>query len=466
MGRKEISFSLLQDIEIGPVAAEGNCVARVDNRVVFVKYAAPGDIADLQITGKKKKFLEARILQLKTPSPKRSEPFCAHYGICGGCKWQHLSYAEQLEAKQQQIIDNLERIGGVEIEKVHPIIGAANDRAYRNKLEFSFSNKAWQLLFDRDAPQQFNALGFHIPGRFDKILHIDHCHLMPEPMNAIRKAVFDYCEAKGFTFFDPHSQTGFMRNLMLRCTSDGKWMVLLSFRENQPDEIAGLLQYLQTTFPAITSLLYAVNDKRNDSLYNLDIQVFSGEPWLQESFGGLQFRIRPKSFFQTNPAQALRLYEATRRMAGLQGGERVYDLYTGTGSIALFVAGQAAEVVGVEYVPEAIEDAHENAALNGIENCRFFAGDMKAVLTPEFIAEQGRPDVVITDPPRDGMHPDVVQRILEMQPDRVVYVSCNPATQARDLALMKDQYRVAEIQPVDMFPHTHHVENIALLLRR
>lgn len=466
MGRKDIAFSLLQDIEIGPVAAEGNCVARVDNRVVFVKYAAPGDVADLQITGKKKKFFEARILQLKKSSELRTEPFCKHYGICGGCKWQHLSYAEQLKAKQQQIIDNLERIGGVEIEKVHTIIGGENDRGYRNKLEFSFSNKAWQVLFDRDAPQQFNALGFHIPGRFDKILHIDECHLMPEPMNAIRLAVFEYCEAQGFTFFDPVSQTGFMRNLMLRCTSDGKWMVLVSFRENLPDEIEGLLKHLQPRFPEITSLLFAVNDKRNDSLYNLDIQVFSGEPWLQELFGGLQFRIRPKSFFQTNPAQALRLYEATRRLAGLNGTERVYDLYTGTGSIALFVAAQAAEVVGVEYVPEAIEDAHENAALNGIENCRFFAGDMKAVLTPEFIATQGRPDVVITDPPRDGMHPDVVARILEMSPERVVYVSCNPATQARDLALMKDHYRVAEIQPVDMFPNTHHVENIALLLKR
>jgi 23S rRNA (uracil1939-C5)-methyltransferase len=466
LGRKDIAFSLLQDIEIGPVAAEGNCVARVDNRVVFVKYAAPGDVADLQITGKKKKFFEARILQLKKSSELRTEPFCKHYGICGGCKWQHLSYAEQLKAKQQQIIDNLERIGGVEIEKVHTIIGGENDRGYRNKLEFSFSNKAWQVLFDRDAPQQFNALGFHIPGRFDKILHIDECHLMPEPMNAIRLAVFEYCEAQGFTFFDPVSQTGFMRNLMLRCTSDGKWMVLVSFRENLPDEIEGLLKHLQARFPEITSLLFAVNDKRNDSLYNLDIQVFSGEPWLQELFGGLQFRIRPKSFFQTNPAQALRLYEATRRLAGLNGTERVYDLYTGTGSIALFVAAQAAEVVGVEYVPEAIEDAHENAALNGIENCRFFAGDMKAVLTPEFIATQGRPDVVITDPPRDGMHPDVVARILEMSPERVVYVSCNPATQARDLALMKDHYRVAEIQPVDMFPNTHHVENIALLLKR
>ncbi|MEY3982988.1 MAG: hypothetical protein RL160_545 [Bacteroidota bacterium] len=466
MARKKIAIQVLEDVEIGPAAAEGNCVARVDNRVIFVKYAAPGDVASLRITGKKKKFLEARILTLKQASPLRNEPFCSHYGLCGGCKWQHLQYEAQLQAKQQQVADNLARIGGVEIEEFRPIIGAEHTRHYRNKLEFSFSNKAWQTVFDPEHPVEEAALGFHIPGRFDKILNIDTCYLMPEPMNAIRLAVFEYCKAQGFTFFDPISQTGFMRNLMLRCSSDGTWMVLVSFRENQPEEITGLLKHLQARFPEITSLLFAVNDKQNDSLYNLDIQVFSGDPWLQESFGGLQFRIRPKSFFQTNPAQALRLYEATRKLAGLNGTERVYDLYTGTGSIALFVAAQAAEVVGVEYVPEAIEDAHENAALNNIENCRFFAGDMKAVLTPEFIAEQGRPDVVITDPPRDGMHPDVVARILEMLPERVVYVSCNPATQARDLALMKEQYRVAVVQPVDMFPHTHHVENVALLLKR
>ena len=466
MARKKIAFQVLEDVEIGPAAAEGNCVARVDNRVIFVKYAAPGDVVSLRITGKKKKFLEARILELKQASPLRSEPFCSHYGLCGGCKWQHLQYEAQLQAKQQQVADNLARIGGVEIEEFRPIIGAEHTRNYRNKLEFSFSNKAWQTVFDPEHPVEEAALGFHIPGRFDKILNIDTCYLMPEPVNKIRNDIREFCLANDYSFFDPHSQEGLMRNAMFRCNTAGQWMLLLSFGYHDEERIQKLLEHLSASYPEISSLLWTVNEKRNDTLQGLDIEVYRGDAWITETLEGLQFRIRPQSFFQTNPDQALRLYREARSLAALSGNELVYDLYTGTGSIALFVAAQAGRVVGVEYVPEAIEDAKENAALNDVKHCAFFAGDMKLVLNDAFIAEQGKPDVIITDPPRDGMHPDVVQKILDIAPERVVYISCNPATQARDLALMKEQYRVAVVQPVDMFPHTHHVENIALLLKR
>jgi len=464
--RKKIAFTVYEHVEIGPAAAEGNCVARVDNRVIFVKFAAPGDIATLRITGKKKKFLEARIVELHQPSPLRIEPFCSHFGVCGGCKWQHLDYQAQLQAKQQQVADNLARIGGVEVEELRPIIGAAHTRHYRNKLEFSFSNQAWQTVFDPEHPVQEAALGFHIPGRFDKILNVDTCYLMPEPVNQIRNDIRAFCLANEYSFFDPHSQVGFMRNIIFRCNTAGQWMLLLSFGYHDEPKRSALLEYLFERYPEICALLWTVNEKRNDTLQGLDIHCYKGEPWLTETLEGLQFRIRPQSFFQTNPEQALRLYREARSLAGLNGTELVYDLYTGTGSIALFVAAQARKVVGIEYVPEAIEDAKENATLNSVDTCRFFAGDMKLVLNDDFVAAQGHPDVIITDPPRDGMHPDVVHKILELAPERVVYISCNPATQARDLALMKEHYRVAVVQPVDMFPHTHHVENIALLLKR
>jgi 23S rRNA (uracil1939-C5)-methyltransferase len=460
--KKKIPYSLIENMEIGPAVAEGNCIARVENQVVFVKYAAPGDIADVQITGKKKKFLEGRIQQLHQPSPARTEPFCSHYGICGGCKWQHLDYQQQLEFKQKQVVDSLERIGGVSGFDVLPIVGSDKKRRYRNKLDLTFSNRAWTVDFDRENPVNLNALGFHIPGKFDKVLDIEKCHLMPDYVNDITRSIKNYCEENGYSFFDIREQNGLMRNVLLRCNSKGEWMVLLSFFEDDMEKINSLLEYLKNRFDKITSLVYVINTKRNDTLSDLEVFCYYGNDHLTEELDGLKFKIRPQSFFQTNTEQAEVLYRITKAFAGLQGNELVYDLYTGTGSIAIYVADKARHVVGIEYVQEAVEDAAENMALNGIENCEFHAGDMKNILTPEFVSLKGKPDVVITDPPRDGMHPAVVQRLLEMEAPRIVYVSCNPATQARDAKLLSEKYDLKKIQPVDMFPHTHHVENVGL----
>jgi 23S rRNA (uracil1939-C5)-methyltransferase len=460
--KKKINFPILESVEIGPAVSEGNCIAKVDNRAIFIKYAAPGDVVDLQIIKKKKNYLEAKIVKFHSRSAQRIEPFCAHFATCGGCKWQHLSYAQQLAFKQQQVVDAMERIGGLTGFNVMPIRGCDNTTGYRNKMDFTFSNRAWIENFNRENPENINALGFHIPGRFDKVLDLEECHLATMAVNKIRLGVKTFCEENGYEFYDILLQTGFVRNLIIRNNRRGEYMVLLSFFYNDAQRINKLMQHICDTYSMVTSLVYVINDKKNDTITDLDIKLFYGNDHLVETLGGLNFKIRPQSFFQTNSQQAEILYNITREFAGLTGQELVYDLYTGTGSIALFLAENAKKVIGIEYVPEAIMDAKENMISNGIFNAEFYAGDMKQILTAEFIAEHGRPDVVITDPPRDGMHPDVLQRLLEMETKRIVYVSCNPATQARDAKILAEKYVLIKIQPVDMFPHTHHVENVGL----
>lgn len=457
---------MFPEVTIGDAVAEGHCIARVENQVMFIKYAAPGDVADVQIVSKKKKFLEGKIIKLHKQSELRREPFCSHYGLCGGCKWQHLAYEEQLKFKQQQVVDAFERIGGITGFEVLPVLGCESVKNYRNKLELTFSNKAWVTNFDPADTALKPALGFHIPGRFDKVLDVEQCHLMPEKVNVINSEIKAYCLSHNFEFFDLRDQHGFMRNVMYRCNAAGEWMVLLSFYENREKEIQEFLEHLKNKFPEIVSLLYVINNKRNDTLTDLEVFCYSGNPYLTEKLGELEFVIQPKSFFQTNTKQAENLYSITKEFAALTGAERVYDLYSGTGSIGLFVADKAREVVGVEYVEDAVKDAYVNKERNGINNAVFFAGDMKDILVPEFFEKQGPPDVIITDPPRDGMHPDVVNCILNSGAEKIVYVSCNPATQARDAKLLCEKYDLVKIKPVDMFPHTHHVENVALFALR
>lgn len=472
MSRKKKVFPVLENVSITGVAAEGKAVSRVNDLVVFVPYVVPGDVVDLQIRRKKHSYAEADAIKIHTYSDKRSEPFCKHYGICGGCKWECMKYEEQLHYKQQQIVDNLTRIGKVELPEISPIIGAEETTFYRNKLEFGFSNKRW-LTYEEVAQdvkyENMNALGFHIPGSFDKILDIEKCWLMDDLHNRIRNAIRQYAYDHHLTFFDIKAQKGLMRNLMFRSSNSGEWMVLIQFKMESPeDETAakGLMQYISDKFPQITSLLYVNNPKCNDTIGDLDIKVFKGTDCIYGLMEDLKFKIGPKSFYQTNNEQAYKLYKVAREFAGLTGNELVYDLYTGTGTIANFVAKRASGVIGIEYVPEAIEDAKVNSEINGISNTLFYAGDMKDVLTDEFVEHHGRPDVIITDPPRAGMHKDVVQVILNTAPRRIVYVSCNPATQARDLQLMDEAYKVVRVQPVDMFPHTQHVENVVLLEKR
>lgn len=469
MTRKKKQLPLLENILITDVAAEGKAIARVDGMAVFVPFAVPGDVVDIQLTRKKNSFAEGRVVRFEKYSENRTEPFCRHFGVCGGCKWQMLPYEEQLKQKQRQVADNLERIGKIGLPAFNPILGAPRTTFYRNKLEFTFSNKKWLTEAQIAGGETFdnmNALGFHIPGMFDKVLDIDKCWLQDDLSNQIRNAVREFCLKNSYSFFDLRNQTGLMRTLIIRNSSIGEWMVIVVFYEDDPEKRKTLLDFIADKFPQITSLLYIVNQKANDTITDQEVVTWRGRDHIYEEMEGLKFKIGPKSFFQTNSEQAYNLYKVARDFARLSGRETVYDLYTGTGSIANFVARNAKKVVGIEYVPEAIYDAHENSHLNGIGNTLFFAGDMKDVLTAGFISEHGRPDVVITDPPRAGMHNDVIDAILLAEPERIVYVSCNPATQARDLGLLDSKYKVACVQPVDMFPHTHHVENVALLEKR
>lgn len=472
MSRKKKPLPILENVTISGVAAEGKSIARVDDMVVFVPFAVPGDVVDLQVKRKKHHYCEAEVIRFVKKSDLRVEPKCSHFGVCGGCKWQNLPYSEQLKAKQQQVEDQLRRIGKVELPQVNDILGSEQIFCYRNKLEFGCSNKRWLTKEEVASGAQFSvmdAIGFHITGAFDKILPIDKCWLMDDLHNKIRNEVRDYALEHGITFFDLRAQVGLLRDMMIRNSNTGEWMVLIQFHFEKAEDkqtAEGLLKHIGDKFPEITSLLYVDNQKCNDTFGDLPVVVFKGNDHIFETMEGLKFKVGPKSFYQTNTLQAYHLYSVARKLACLSGKEMVYDLYTGTGTIANFVARNASKVVGIEYVPEAIEDAKVNSEINGIANTVFYAGDMKDILTDSFIAEHGRPDVIITDPPRAGMHPDVVDTILRANPERIVYVSCNPATQARDLALMDGQYRVQEVQPVDMFPHTPHVENVVLLMRR
>jgi len=455
---------LLENIPITGIAAEGKAIAKKDDWVIFVPYVVPGDIVDLQLTRKKNAYAEAKAVRFHHYSEKRADAFCEHYGTCGGCKWQILPYEEQLRYKQQQALDNLQRIGKIALPAPYPILGSEKTTFYRNKLEFTFSNKRWMTPEEIAAGTKYedmDALGFHIPGMFDKVLDIRNCWLQNDISNQIRLEVKKFCKENHYSFFDLRNQQGLMRNLIIRtASSTGEIMLIVVFYENDTEKQQSLLQHIAEKFPQITSLLYIVNQKANDTITDREVLVFSGRDYILEEMEGLRFKIGPKSFFQTNSEQAYNLYKVVREFSGLTGHELVYDLYTGTGTIANFIAKQAKQVIGLEYVPEAIEDAKENARLNRLDNTLFFAGDMKNVLNKAFIEQHGRPDVIITDPPRAGMHDDVIESILFAEPQRIVYVSCNPATQARDLNLLGAKYRVDKVQPVDMFPHTHHVENV------
>lgn len=469
MGRKRKELPVVENVEITGVAAEGKSIARVDDMAVFIPYGAPGDVVNIKLDKKKRSYAEAHIVDMVKPSPDRVTPACEHFGVCGGCKWQHIPYESQLRYKRDQVVDALTRIAKVEIPEVNPTLGSKETFCYRNKLEYTFSCKCWITFEDLRSGREIadrNALGFHIPGAFDKVLDIKKCWLQDDLSNRIRLFVRQYALAKGYEFYDIKAQQGLMRTLMVRIASTGEVMLIVVFARPEQEKIDDLMGAIAAEFPEITSLLYVVNQKVNDTIADQEVITYRGRDYINEEMEGLQFRIGPKSFYQTNSLQAYELYKVARRMACLKPDDLVYDLYTGTGTIANFVARQVKKVVGIEYVPEAIADAKLNSEVNGIDNTIFFAGDMKDVLTDGFIAEHGRPDVMIIDPPRAGMHEDVVNVILNARPERIVYVSCNPATQARDLALMDSLYRVEEVQPVDMFPHTHHVENVVRMTRR
>jgi 23S rRNA (uracil1939-C5)-methyltransferase len=465
---------LLQALRVESMAAEGKCVARLEGKVVFIEGAAPGDVVDARVTRVKSNFLEARLSQVVSPSADRVEPVCSHFGFCGGCKWQHLNYETQLRYKQQQVVDSLERIGGLTFPAVRPILSSPQTTYYRNRLDFSATNYKWLSsppdLHTRETGSG-EGLGFHVPKSFDRVFDVEHCYLQPDPSNAIRLAIKEICLREKISFFDLRRQTGYLRTVTIRTANTGEVMVIVQVAFDKPEWLSGLLNEVGSRFPQITSLLYVVNSKRNDTFHDLEIKTWKGNGYITETMnkpdgsGMLQFRIGPKSFYQTNSAQAERLYHTAWQMAALTGNEVVYDLYTGTGTIASYVAGQAKKVVGLEYVEAAIEDAKINSQLNGITNTVFYSGDIKDLLNESFIAAHGRPDVVITDPPRAGMHDDVCRMLLKAEPNRIVYVSCNPATQARDLKTLSEKYVITAVQPVDMFPHTMHVENVVQLHR-
>jgi 23S rRNA (uracil1939-C5)-methyltransferase len=459
-------FPLIEKIPITAIAAEGKAIARHDDLVIFIPYAVPGDIVDIQLTRKRHNHAEGKVVCFHAYSPQRAEAFCEHYGVCGGCRWQILPYSEQIRYKQQQVVDSLTHIGKTELPPVNPILGSAKTQFYRNKLEFTFSNRRWLTedeLRSSAGSDNNSALGFHIPGRFDKVLDIRKCWLQSDISNHIRNEIKAFALQHDYAFFDLRNQCGLLRNIIIRTSTTGEVMLTVVFFEDDVEKRNALLTHIAETFPAITSLLYIINEKANDTVADREVHLFKGSDCIYEQMEDLRFKIGAKSFFQTNSEQACNLYRTVRDFAGLTGAELVYDLYTGTGTIANFVARRAQRVIGVEFLPEAIDDARINSAINGVDNTLFFAGDVKDILTAEFIRIYGHPDVLITDPPRAGMHDSVIATILSAAPRKIVYVSCNPATQARDLQLLGQQYRVGKVQPVDMFPHTHHVENIVLL---
>jgi 23S rRNA (uracil1939-C5)-methyltransferase len=468
MSRKK-ELPVLENVRIADIGSEGNAIARVDNMVVFVPMLIPGDVVDIRVVKKRRKYIEGRVVKFREYSPDRIKPRCIHFGVCGGCKWQHLPYELQLKFKEKQVVDNLVRIGKTELPEIEPIIGSPETYFYRNKLEFTFSDKRWLTPDEVNSSGEFrkeDGLGFHIPGLFDKVLDIVECHLQPDPSNLIRNSVKEYALRNDLEFFDLREQKGFLRNMIVRNNLNGDVMVIVVlFHEDEKIRI-DLLDFIAGQFPQVSSLFYVINSKKNDSLNDQEPILYKGDDHLTEYLGGLKFRIGPKSFYQTNTRQGIMLYEKALEFAGLTGKEIVYDLYTGTGTIANFVAPHSAQVIGIEYVEEAVRDARINSGINNLTNTRFFAGDMVKVLTGKMIEENGKPDVIITDPPRAGMHEDVVKVIAAAAPDRIVYVSCNPATQARDINLLSSDYEVSRVQPVDMFPHTHHVENVVLLKRR
>jgi 23S rRNA (uracil1939-C5)-methyltransferase len=467
--RKKFKQIEIQNIPVLEMSTDGRCIAKHEELVIFIeKDAAPGDIVDLLILRKKKNYAEARIVKHIHLSPERQTPACEHFGTCGGCKWQHINYSKQLDFKQKEVQETLRRLGKIALPDIETIAGSSEQYMYRNKLDFTFSNKRWLTVEEigQEETLERNALGFHIPGRFDKILNVNTCHLQADPSNEIRNSVNAFCLKENITYFDMNSQEGEMRNLIIRTSTTGDLMVIVQFAHTNENSVNKVMEFLKVQFPQITSLLYIINEKRNETFQDQEVHCYAGLPYIEESMEGLRFRIGPKSFYQTNSKQAYTLYTITREFAAIKANEVVYDLYTGTGTIANFVAKQAQKVVGIEYVPTAIEDAHINSEINGIKNTSFFAGDMKMVLTPEFIQTHGKADVVITDPPRAGMDKEVIDRLLEMAPDRIVYVSCNPGTQARDLQLLDAMYEVKRVKPVDMFPQTHHVENVVLLKKR
>jgi 23S rRNA (uracil1939-C5)-methyltransferase len=463
---------LFENVSIIDIAEEGKGVGKTNDFVLFVDKAVPGDIADVQVYRKKKNFAEGKIVQLKQASEFRTDAFCEHFGTCGGCKWQHMTYEAQLQFKQKTVAGALGHLAKIDVSDMLSIVASPTDKYYRNKLEYTFSNKRWLNDGENRTDEQpdMDALGFHVPGRFDKILNIKHCYLQADPSNAIRNSICEFAKKQGMRFYDLKGHSGTLRNLIIRTSSTGELMVIVVFAYVTEEEINSLMGFIANSFKQITSLLYIVNQKKNDTIFDQEVIAWSGEEYINEEMpsGGknIRFRIGPKSFYQTNSIQALKLYEITRDFAGFKGDELVYDLYTGAGTIANFIAGNVKQVVGVEYVPTAIEDAKINSAINHIINTKFYAGDMKDVLNGDFVTEHGKPDVIITDPPRAGMHPDVVNRLMEIEAEKIVYVSCNPATQARDLLVLKEKYDVLKIQPVDMFPHTQHVENVVLLKLR
>jgi len=465
MKKNPADKKFLQNIQVIDIAEEGKGVGKSDDLVIFIDKAVPGDIVDVELLRRKKKFYEGKIQNLVKPSEHRTEPFCEHFGVCGGCKWQHLTYDAQLQFKQKSVSDALQRLGKVNVTDMEPILGSAESRYYRNKLEYTFSDKRWLTDGDMrsDETMEMNALGYHIPGRFDKILDIDHCYLQADPSNEIRNKVREYALEAGISFYNLKNHEGALRNLIIRTSSTGELMVIVVFAYADEKQIEGMMKFIASEFKSINSLLYIVNQKKNDTIFDQDIHTHTGADHIFENMDGLKFKIGPKSFYQTNSAQAFELYKIARDFANFKGDELVYDLYTGAGTIANFIAGKVKNVIGIEYVPTAIEDAKINSEINGINNTSFFAGDMKDILNEDFIKTHGKPDVVITDPPRAGMHPDVIKRLLEMESEKIVYVSCNAATQARDIELLKAKYEVGRIKPVDMFPHTQHVENVVLL---